>query len=59
MSRKGISESQVPLGLESFASDAALAYSYWRARGCPDGSREENWFRAVRELSRPAISAAP
>ena len=70
MSRKGISESQGTAGLESPAADAAeatacnheeerqLAYSYWQARGCPDGSREEDWFRAERELSRPAISAA-
>jgi DUF2934 family protein len=29
---------------------AALAYKYWQARGCPDGSAEEDWFRAEREL---------
>ena len=29
---------------------AALAYSYWQARGCPHGTREEDWFRAEEEL---------
>ncbi len=25
---------------------AALAYAYWEERGHPDGSPEEDWFRA-------------
>lgn len=29
---------------------AALAYVLWQARGCPGGSPEEDWFRAVEEL---------
>jgi hypothetical protein len=29
---------------------AALAYSYWVARGFQDGSPEEDWLRAEREL---------
>ena len=29
---------------------ALLAYSYWQARGCPEGSPEEDWFRAESEL---------
>jgi hypothetical protein len=29
---------------------AVLAYCYWEARGCRDGSPEEDWFRAEREL---------
>ena len=29
---------------------ARLAHSYWVARGCPDGSPEEDWFRAENEL---------
>lgn len=33
---------------------ARLAYLYWEARGCPDGSPEEDWFRAERELQAPA-----
>jgi hypothetical protein len=33
---------------------AALAYSYWVARGYRDGSPEEDWLRAERELGRAA-----
>ncbi len=29
---------------------AALAYELWQARGCPDGSPEDDWFRAEEEL---------
>jgi hypothetical protein len=29
---------------------AALAHQLWQARGCPEGSPEEDWFRAAREL---------
>jgi hypothetical protein len=29
---------------------AVRAYFYWEARGCPDGSPEEDWLRAEREL---------
>jgi hypothetical protein len=29
---------------------ARLAYQYWQERGCPDGSPEEDWLRAEREL---------
>ena len=29
---------------------AALAYSYWEARGRQGGSQCEDWFRAEREL---------
>jgi len=31
---------------------AALAYSYWEARGWQGGSQCEDWFRAERELRR-------
>jgi Protein of unknown function (DUF2934) len=31
---------------------ARLAYSYWTARGCPEGSPEQDWFRAEQELQR-------
>ena len=33
-----------------FEKIAQLAYSYWEARGCREGSPEEDWFRAEREL---------
>jgi hypothetical protein len=29
---------------------AALAYELWQARGCPDGSPEEDWYRAAETL---------
>jgi hypothetical protein len=39
-------------GIEAFghADIAALAYELWKARGCPDGSPEEDWFHAAAEL---------
>jgi len=30
---------------------AALAYALWQARGCPDGTPDEDWFRAEREIA--------
>jgi hypothetical protein len=36
---------------------AALAYSYWVARGFEAGSPEEDWLRAEHELSRTAHTA--
>ena len=32
------------------ADIAALAYELWQARGCPNGSPEEDWFHAAEEL---------
>lgn len=29
---------------------AALAHQLWKARGCPDGSPDEDWFHAAHEL---------
>ena len=37
---------------------ALLAYSYWQARGCPEGSSEEDWFRAEEELRSTKTSFA-
>jgi DUF2934 family protein len=39
-------------GIAAFghADIAALAYELWRARGCPDGSPEEDWFHAAEAL---------
>jgi hypothetical protein len=35
----------------------ALAYSLWQARGCPEGTPEEDWFRAETQSQlNPAIS---
>lgn len=36
---------------------AALAYSYWQARGCMGGSPEEDWLRAEQELRAACMSA--
>jgi len=30
---------------------AALAYSLWQERGCPEGTSEQDWFKAEAELS--------
>jgi hypothetical protein len=35
---------------------AALAHSYWEARGRQGGSAEEDWFRAVEEVRRRQTS---
>jgi len=29
---------------------AALAHELWQARGCPDGSPQEDWFHAAEQL---------
>jgi len=36
--------------LPSHEEIAALAYSYWKARGGQGGSPEEDWLRAERQL---------
>lgn len=36
---------------------APRAYQLWEARGCPDGSPDEDWFVAVRELQAGRPSA--
>lgn len=39
-------------GIAAFGHDeiAALAHELWEARGCPDGSPEEDWFHAAEQL---------
>lgn len=39
-------------GIALFGHDdiAALAHELWQARGCPDGSPDEDWFHAAQEL---------
>jgi hypothetical protein len=34
------------------AQIAVRAFSYWEERGCQGGSSEDDWFRAVDELTR-------
>ena len=39
-------------GIDAFrhADIAALAHELWQARGCPEGSPQEDWFHAAEEL---------
>jgi hypothetical protein len=39
-------------GIASFGHEdiAALAYKLWHARGCPEGSPEEDWLHAAEQL---------
>jgi Protein of unknown function (DUF2934) len=39
-------------GIRSFGHEdiAALAHELWRARGCPEGSPDEDWFSAAQQL---------
>ncbi len=39
-------------GVAAFGHDdiAALAHALWLARGCPEGSPEEDWFHAAEQL---------
>src|ERR1700676_3343167 len=30
---------------------ALLAYEFWRQRGCPNGTPEQDWFRAEQEIA--------
>jgi hypothetical protein len=35
------------------------AYELWMERGCPDGSPEEDWYVAEREIMGPVADADP
>jgi Protein of unknown function (DUF2934) len=39
-------------GIAAFGHDdiAVLAHELWQARGCPDGSSQEDWFHAAEQL---------
>jgi hypothetical protein len=52
----GVDTPHEPISTQPIATQAiaALAYSYWVARGCKGGSSEEDWLRAERELSQSA-----
>jgi hypothetical protein len=45
-------------GIAAFRHDdiAALAHELWQARGCPEGSPEDDWFHAAAELRSRAAS---
>lgn len=34
------------------------AYALWEAAGCPEGSHEEHWLEALRQLTEEAEAAA-
>ena len=51
-------EGDDPVSAEGHEKIARLAYFYWQARGCPIGSREEDWYRAENELRQPNTAAA-
>jgi len=44
-------------GVSAFGHDdiAALAYQFWQGRGAPEGSADEDWYRAVKELRMRAV----
>lgn len=36
----------------------ARAYALWEAAGCPEGSHEEHWLEALRQLTEEAEAVA-
>ena len=36
---------------------ALLAYALWQYRGCPEGSADEDWLEAERQILRPQAKA--
>ena|SRR5260370_35875774 len=53
------SEKVQPRVTVSHEEIAALAFSYWQERGCQDGSAEDDWLLAERELIATAAKAIP
>jgi hypothetical protein len=55
-----VTTSSNPVVTESPTLDeiAALAYSYWEARGYQGGSPEEDWLHAEQELRNKLVSSA-
>jgi hypothetical protein len=45
-------ENTIGHGIAAFGHDdiAALAHELWQARGCPEGSPQEDWFHAAEQL---------
>ena len=37
---------------------AMLAYSLWQARGCPEGSSEQDWLQAEQQITSGMMSRA-
>jgi hypothetical protein len=49
-----VHEGNVHISQPSHEEIARRAYELWEQRGRPNGSREEDWFRAESELSHPS-----
>jgi len=45
-------EDTAPVNRGDEATIASRAYELWLARGCPQGSPEEDWYRAEQGLGR-------
>jgi hypothetical protein len=53
MHREAVNEHGIALFGNGEISE--LAYSLWQGRGCPEGSPDEDWLRAARQLrARPS-----
>jgi hypothetical protein len=46
-----------PASIPNQREIAELARALWKARGCPDGSPEEDWYRAEQELTAHLVTA--
>lgn len=54
----GVAETESPEVDATTADIAALAYALWEERGMPEGSPDEDWFRAEQILtSKTAMTA--
>jgi hypothetical protein len=58
VSSGSVSETAVPDKVTQHDEIARLAYTYWEKRGHQDGSPEEDWFRAERELNQRSAAAS-
>ncbi|MBZ5667846.1 MAG: DUF2934 domain-containing protein [Acidobacteriia bacterium] len=51
---EAVAETAAPASAPEPEQIARLAYSYWQARGCREGSPVEDWLRAEGKLRQPA-----
>jgi hypothetical protein len=47
-------ENESPDGVADYEKVKQLAHEYWHARGCPEGSPEEDWLRAEQAVKGTA-----
>jgi hypothetical protein len=52
--RKMLDKPRACTPLPSQSEIVELARAFWIARGCPDGSPEEDWYRAEQQLTAPS-----